>query len=102
MSDRLISKAAVKRSRSINWENYVRDLKEYDTLYQRAGFENVQIYDVTPECLGGYTDRFSDFICRKFTTQAIDRDTFNNFMSFILSRTIIIRYYVFVSYQKPV
>ncbi|NES94071.1 MAG: class I SAM-dependent methyltransferase [Desertifilum sp. SIO1I2] len=102
LSDRLISKAAVKRLRSINWENYVRDLKEYDTLYQRAGFDNVQIYDVTPECLGGYTDRFSDFICRKFTTQAIDRDTFNNFMSFILSRTIIIRYYVFVSAQKPV
>lgn len=101
LSDRLVSKEAVRRLMSINRENYVKNLKEYEDIYVRTGFQDIQVYDVTPECLGGYTEHFSDFICQKFREGQIDRETFNNFMSFILSRMVIIKYYVFVSVQKP-
>jgi len=101
LSDRLVSKEAVKRLKSINRENYVKDLRDYEALYQRTGFQDVQIYDVTVECQGGYTDHFSDFICKKFLDNEIDEEVFNSFMSFILSRLVIMKYYVFVSAQKP-
>lgn len=101
LSDRLVSREAIKRIRSINRENYVRDLDEYRDVYRRAGFEDIDIQDVTDRCLGGYSEHFSDFIIRKYMEKEIDQSQFNNFMSFILSRLVIMRYYVFVSARKP-
>jgi ubiquinone/menaquinone biosynthesis C-methylase UbiE len=101
LSDRLASLPAVLRLGGHHRQNYVRDLKEYKKSFIKAGFCNVKIDDVTRPCLRGYATNFSEFLYRKFLKSEIDRKMYNRFMLFIFSRLAIIRYYVFMSAQKP-
>ena len=101
MSDRLVSREAVRRLASINRDNYVRNLEEYEHLFRRTGFVDIEVRDVTHRSMWSYVDHFSDFVCQKFLAGEIDKELFNAFMTFVLSRIVIIRSYVFVSAAKP-
>jgi SAM-dependent methyltransferase len=102
LSDRLLSHEAVQRLASINRDNYVHDLKDYEDLFRRNGFVDVRVHDMTDRSLWGYADHFSDFLCRKYREGKIEAEFFNAGMGFILSRMVMMKYYVFVSARKPV
>jgi SAM-dependent methyltransferase len=101
MTDRLVSRDAVRKLASVNRDNYVRNLKEYEQLFRRTGFVDVEVRDVTNRSLWAYVDHFSDFVCEKFRAGELDKELYNAFMIFIMSRMVIIRNYVFVSAVKP-
>ena len=53
LSDILTNREAEKRLPYRTEENYVKELTEYETLFEEIGFDNIQIVDATEECWHG-------------------------------------------------
>ena len=60
--------------------NFTADLSEYKAIYERVGFKDVEIIDVTESVRGGLVDHFVKFLRRKLEDSEMEPKKFARFM----------------------
>ncbi len=78
----------------------VADLKDYSELYQRVGFQGVEIIDATTQCWEGYYTSLARYCCDKLENKELDMPTFNNVAVNIFRRIPATRAYLLVGARK--
>jgi ubiquinone/menaquinone biosynthesis C-methylase UbiE len=81
--------------------NYVRDLKGYESLYRRAGFEDVEIINATNECQAQFSKHCRRFLHDKFLAAEVDWRTLIKTRFSLFLSDVAINYYVLVGARKP-
>lgn len=89
-----------RRNKHAPVANFTENLAEYRSVYQRAGFDDVKIVDVTEQVRGGLADHYLDFARLKFKNNEMGpqkfakildvyqrfRPTFKNAQNYLLVR----------------
>ena len=100
MADMLFSKQAFIVSRGRFRANYVRDIEAYRGLFLRAGFADVEITDLTKDCLQPYIDNISGYMRRGYGLGEISEGRFNAVMAFVSRIVFFARQYVVAAARK--
>lgn len=64
------------KRRLIPEANYVNSIDEYKDLWEKAGFHDIQVIDVTDNASHTYNEKLLDFARDKFRTGVIDKERF--------------------------
>lgn len=83
--------------------NTVKDMAEYQNLYQQAGFKNVQFVEVTEECWFRHFRHLKSWLTEELQSGKLDEETYNlniKPLDNLLSSSVIT--YWLVAAQKPV
>jgi ubiquinone/menaquinone biosynthesis C-methylase UbiE len=81
-------------------KNYVRGLREYRDSYLRAGFQEVEVIDVTNECWTRFYKYFWRWGREKFLAKEIGMFTYTGMILGILSGRVALKHYLLVLAQK--
>jgi ubiquinone/menaquinone biosynthesis C-methylase UbiE len=81
--------------------NYVKNLKDYESLYRKAEFEDIKIINATNECLGQFEKHYRQFLRDKFLAAQVDRQTLRKKELSLFISGLTVSHYLFVSARKP-
>jgi ubiquinone/menaquinone biosynthesis C-methylase UbiE len=69
-----------RRNKHAPLANFTESLAEYRQVYQRAGFDDVDIVDVTEQVRGGLADHYMEFARSKFKNNEMGPQKFANIL----------------------
>jgi ubiquinone/menaquinone biosynthesis C-methylase UbiE len=100
LSDILLAKWAeeVRHIRTV--KNYLPDLKAYQEVYSRAGFQDVQVVDATQECWRGFYKHWLHWQWQVTLLSRRDVRAFALFLPQLVAGICAMRYYLLVSARK--
>lgn len=78
----------------------LNDLKAYSELYQRIGYQGVEILDATKECWEGYYANLARYCFEKLDKKEIDLGALNKIAVNIFRKIPATRYYLLVVARK--
>ena len=78
----------------------LNDLREYRDLYQRLGFQGVEVIEATKECWEGYYTNLARYCCEKLEQRALEISVLNKIAVNIFRKIPATRNYLLVAARK--
>ncbi len=101
LSDVLMKEGTEKQLRTFHEENFVRDLKSYESLCSKAGFEAVEIIDATKPCWEGHYWNIIRYIHEKYLSGDVDIETLKTFLDKVYIISASLKWYLLAGMTKP-
>ncbi len=81
-------------------ENYVKDPAAYRALLESAGFNSIDVVDVTEPCWHGYYWHWVEYFHRAYLERRIGLDKLKEYLSGNYQRVSILTHYLLASAGK--
>jgi ubiquinone/menaquinone biosynthesis C-methylase UbiE len=100
LSDILFLTLPSGRGRRLPPENAVKNPEQYEELYRRAGFRDVEVVDATTACWGGFSQNLRRWGWEKLRAGEVELPTWSRHMLRLLLGNLVIHHYLLVVAQK--